>query len=120
MITAVFLAAQSPQRSAPSQANAFHEKAEDTLDCLDGSFLVSGNNAVAYWNQSLACRAMVRKLGRLATTDSEREIAKALLSYQVQISACDLGGHGDCPGANKARDEAIRIGNLRAPARAGG
>ena len=108
----------SRRTASAVEQHGVHERAEDALDCLDGAYLVVGKNDETFWPQSLACRAMVRKLQRAAATQEDHATVDALLEYQSQISVCRVSG-GVCPDVNVARNKAIQAGGLRAPDAAG-
>jgi hypothetical protein len=99
---------------APGISEGFRSAAENVLDCLDGADLVAVKTDAVFYPQILQCRAMLRKLERLAATTQEHSLARSIFGYQTEIAVCHLTG-GPCDGNKEARDKAIQEGRLREP-----
>jgi hypothetical protein len=111
----ILAAATSAQSGVSGKASTvFRDKAEDVLDCLDSAFIVATKNDAVFYQQSLGCRSMLRRLERAAGTADERALVEALRDYQTKITASHIIGK-DPDGMKEAREKAITAGGLRAP-----
>jgi len=100
--------------------SSFRVAAEDVLDCLDGLALVDTRPDQIFWPQSLKCRPMVRKLGRVVGNAQETALAETLHDLQSKITACHIAGGGQpCDEERDMRARAIQEGTLRAPSAVG-